>query len=701
MSTPTSTAPPPSTQKMSNGRVISYALGDVANNLSFMMTSLFLMAYMTDIAGLTGAMAGTIYGVTKIWAGISDLIAGQTVDRANTRWGRLRPWLLWGSFPLAAVLVALFSTPASLSPAATIAWILLLDCAFQLCYSFVNIPYGSLSAAMTQSAVDRSRLAGARSIASSITGVVLAIAVAPQFGKDVLANTPEAEIRLKFTIVIGIVAAVAVVLYLICFANTRETVQRPPGRVKMSETFKMIGKNQPLLVLCLGALFLLAAMFTLMAVQMYYARTVLGGAANFIWLQLGNTVGTILIASFVPAITVKFGKRIGYVMCAMVAIAAYLIIANVPGPNADGSRTAALAVAIVAFVIYGIGVGGTNALMFSMQADTVDFGEWKSGTRAEGAAYSILSFVRKCGQGVGGWVGGIVIGMYGYTNDQEKLNADPALAASVEQGIRVAAGYVPAAFAVLAALVIFFYPLSAGKHADIVRDLLARRTQASVADADSEVVDINTAGMLVAKRPVITINQQYGAGGIYVGERVAERLGVPFVGSRFTSKELESIDQAAEAEPTMNRWLWDFAHTSNADIDAAVRADAESNTRVVRQNTEEIIDHVKDDGGVILGRDATRVLAYMRGAYHVRLEAPVRVRIDRAAETAGISREVAAQRQSREDRMRNEMSARLMKYDATDPQYYDAVINTGDTSLDDVVDRIVADYRAKYPDLNN
>ncbi|WP_425307340.1 glycoside-pentoside-hexuronide (GPH):cation symporter [Ammonicoccus fulvus] len=700
MSTPTSTAPPPSTQKLSNGRVISYALGDVANNLSFMMTSLFLMAYMTDIAGLTGAMAGTIYGVTKIWAGISDLIAGQTVDRANTRWGRLRPWLLWGSFPLAAVLVALFSTPASLSPAATIAWILLLDCAFQLCYSFVNIPYGSLSAAMTQSAVDRSRLAGARSIASSITGVVLAIAVAPQFGKDVLANTPEGELRLKFTIVIAIVAAVAVVLYLICFANTRETVQRPPGKVKMSETFKMIGKNQPLLVLCLGAVFLLGAMFTLMAVQMYYARTVLGGAANFIWLQLGNTVGTILIASFVPAITRKLGKRIGYVMCAMVAIVAYLIIANVPGPGADGSRSAALAVAIGAFVIYGIGVGGTNALMFSMQADTVDYGEWKSGTRAEGAAYSILSFVRKVGQGVGGWVGGIVIGMYGYTNDPARL-ADPEVARSVEQGIRVAAGYVPAGFAVLAALVIFFYPLTAAKHADIVRDLLARRTQASVADADSEVVDINTAGMLVAKRPVITINQQYGAGGIYVGERVAERLGVPFVGSRFTSKELESIDQAAEAEPTMNRWLWDFAHTSNADIDAAVRADAESNTRVVRQNTEEIIDHVKDDGGVILGRDATRVLAYMRGAYHVRLEAPVRVRIDRAAESAGISREVAAQRQSREDRMRNEMSARLMKYDATDPQYYDAVINTGDTSLDDVVDRIVADYRAKYPDLNN
>ncbi|HHV22933.1 MAG TPA: MFS transporter [Propionibacterium sp.] len=678
---------------MSQGRVISYALGDVANNLSFMMTSLFLMAYMTDIAGISAAAAGTIYGVTKIWAGIADLVAGQTVDRVNTRWGRLRPWLLWGPLPLAAVLIALFSTPEALGGgAAAVAWILLFDCAFQLCYSFVNIPYGSLSAAMTQSAVDRSRLAGARSIASSITGVLLAVFLAPQFS-----DTTVDGIRLKFTITIAIVAAVAVVLYFICFLNTRETVQRPPGRVRMADTFKMIGKNKPLLVLCLGALFLLGAMFTLMAVQMYYARVVLGSASHFIWLQLGNTVGTVIIASFVPAITVRLGKRMGYVVCAVVAIVAYLIMANVPG----GGEMAALAVAVIAFFVYGLGVGGTNALMFSMQADTVDYGEWKSGTRAEGASYSILSFVRKCGQGIGGWIGGIVIGLYGYNKaNLEAAATDVDLMNRIDQGIRVAAGYVPAIFAVLAVVVMFFYPLSAEQHKNIVADLLARRTTASAAqvDEDADGLDINTEGTLVARRPVVTINEQYGAGGTYIGQRVAERLGVPFVGSKFSSAEIEEIDRAAEAEPTMNRWLWDFAHTSNADIDAAVRADAESNTRVVKENTAEVVGFVKDDGGVILGRDATRVLALMRGAFHIRLEAPVRVRIDRAAETAKISRETAAQRQSREDRMRNEMSMRLMKYDATDHAYYDLVVNTAD-SLDEAVDQIVAAYRQKFPDL--
>jgi len=116
--------------------------------------------------GLSAAVAGTIYGVTKVWAGVTDLVAGNTVGRRDTRWGRLRPWIVGVSPFLSISLVALFSTPAGLSPAATVAWILLFDAAFQLCYSFVNIPYGSLSAAMTEDPTDRSRLAGARSIAS-------------------------------------------------------------------------------------------------------------------------------------------------------------------------------------------------------------------------------------------------------------------------------------------------------------------------------------------------------------------------------------------------------------------------------------------------------------------------------------------------------------------------------------------------------
>lgn len=282
--------------ELTSWRVTAYSLGEVANNISFGLTSMFLAVYMTDIAGVPASAAATIYGLTKIWAGFCDLLAGNTVDKFDTRWGHLRPWVLFGGFPLAIVFVLLFSTPAGLSETKAIAWVFLFDAAFQLCYSFINIPYGSLSAAMTQDSTDRSRLSGARSIAASITGVALSAVVAPQFQ-----NTAADNVRLKFTITTAALACVAVAVYIICFLNTREVVPRRPGKIKLSDTFKMLGKNKPLLVLCSGALFFFGSMYTMSAVAMYYARYVLGHATWYTYLALAQAVGTILAARCSPA----------------------------------------------------------------------------------------------------------------------------------------------------------------------------------------------------------------------------------------------------------------------------------------------------------------------------------------------------------------------------------------------------------------
>jgi glucuronide carrier protein len=664
-------------EQMPRRRIVSYALGDVANNVSFQMTSLFLMAYMTDIAGLSAAVAGVIYGVTKVWAGVADLLAGNTVGRKDTKWGRLRPWIVGVSPFLSISLVALFSTPAGLSPTATVAWVLLFDAAFQLAYSFVNIPYGSLSAAMTENSTDRSRLSGARSIASAVTGVLLAFVVAPQFE-----NTAADGIRLRFTIVTIVLSVVALVLYWICFRGTKEVVPRSPGKLTLSTTLKMVRQNKPLLVLCFGALFLLGAGFTMNSVMLYYARDVLGNAGDFTWLYLAQTVGTIAVASLVPAITVKFGKRIGYVGLAFVAVVGFVIIALVPTGN--------LVPALVGFLVYGVGFGGTNALMFSMQADTVDYGEWKTGTRAEGGSYSILSFVRKCGQGVGGFTGGAVIGAFGYVAGSVFQSGEAI------QGIKVAAGWVPAGLGVIAALVLLRYPLGAQEHREIVADLRRRRALGALGEGDAadRAVSVGPDGELVAARPVVTVDEQYGAGAAYVAERVAERLGVPYVGSHFTSADLEQAEAVAAGRTEarsgpVSDFLRSFSRTPN-EVDASVSADAQADAELVRRNIADVLDTVKDSGGVVVGRDATVILARMQGALHVRLEAPVQTRISHAAEASGISRDVAAQRQRREDRVRTTMSKRLMQWDPADASHYDLVLDTGDISLDDAVERIVA-----------
>ena len=672
------------TDILPRSRILGYAMGDVANNVAFQMTSLFLMVYMTDIAGVSAGIAGAIYGVTKIWAGVTDLFAGNTVGRRQTKHGRLRPWLIWVSPFLAISLVALFSTPAALGPMATVAWILLFDAAFQLCYSFVNIPYGSLSAAMTENATDRSRLAGARSIGGAVTGVVLSLILSPQFE-----NTTADGIRLKFTIATLILAAAALVLYWVCFRNTKEVVPAGTGTVTLRTTMSMVRHNKPLIILCLGAMFLLGGSFTMNAVMMYYARDVVGGAGYFTLLFVLQTVGTILIASMISKVSERFGKRNSYVGLALMAVLGLLIVGLTPTGN--------LPMALLAFVLYGVGFGGTNALMFSMQADTVDYGEWKTGTRAEGGAYSVLSFVRKVGQGIGGFLGGGIIAAFGY------VSGAPDQTEQAVQGIKVAAGWAPAVLCLIAVLLMLIYPLTASQHRGIVQDLNQRRARSALGETapDAGVIVASRGDQLIARRPVVTINELYGAGGSYVGARVAEKLGVPYAGRAFSSEDLERASSsnpkvlAEDSTGRTRRWLHSFSWPGMDVNVATASGDAQVGTNLVHKNIAEVMGLVKGFGGVVLGRDATAILGRMRGAVHISMIGEVEDRVARAAADHGISPEIAAQRQVREDRMRPRMSRTLMAWEPTDIGRYHLIVDSSQMSLDEAVEEIVAAVEAE------
>lgn len=587
--------------------------------------------------------------------------------------------------------VLLFSAPAGLSPALTVAWIFLFDALFQLAYSFVNIPYGSLSAAMMQDSVDRSKLSGARSIASAVTGVLLSAVVAPQFN-----DTTGDDVRLRFTLTTIALAVIAVILYLICFKNAKEVVPRSATKISLKRTLTMLRQNRPLIVLCLGAFFLLASIFTMNAVGMYYARYILGNAAWYTFLALAQTVGTVIVASLVPGITTRFGKRNGYVGAAVVITVAFLLIYFVPDGN--------LMFAIVAWFLFGLGSGGTNALMFSMQADTVDYGEWKTGLRAEGGSYSILSFIRKTGQGVGGWAGAALIGAFGYIGGAEVQSE------SAQQGIRLATGVLPAGLAILALVVMLWYNLSVDEHRDIVRQLNTRRSEGAVSTAYG--VDL---GRVVVEElgdqrdlllrppsrgvlPVVTIFELEGSGATDIGPRVAEKLGVKYVPQRFSSDEVAKVEiSALSSDNAFDRWLRTVAFTGTQDADLARALGVAEDYSMAQRNRAELLKFA-EDGAVIAGRNGALVLGRGVGTLHVRLTAPTNKRVERVMSKTGLSQSQAESRIAVEDRVRAEMSRNLYQWDPNADEYYDLVINTGTVTYEQVVDMIVGFYRSKYPE---
>jgi glucuronide carrier protein len=452
-------APP----KLRHSQYLGYAAGDAANNLTFSLASAFLLIYYTDVAGIAAATAGTLFLVIRVWGGVTDLFAGRIVDATNTRWGRFRPYVLFGSIPLLLLNVALFTIPSGLSLDVKILYAYLTYALFSLAYSFVNIPYGSLSAAMTPVPDERAKLSTARMVASSLAILLIAVVVSPQIqGAD--------DLQATLTIITVAFGVVGFVLYLCTFLTSREAVRHQTGKVSLSETLTMMRRNKPLVVLCASTLLCLSGMFSLQTVGVYYARDVLNDANLYIVLTVVQNIGMIVSAILLPQIIGALGKKGAYLLGGVIAVVGGVGLALAPGSHPW--------IGVVAFGVLGIGLGLTNTLIFAFQADTVDYGEWRSGVRAEGSSYALLSFTRKAGQGVGGAVAAYTIGLGGYISGSA-TQTDAAVTS-----IRVAAGAVPAGFILGAIAVMLAYPLTEKAFRAMVADMAQRRAE-TVATLDT------------------------------------------------------------------------------------------------------------------------------------------------------------------------------------------------------------------------
>jgi glucuronide carrier protein len=433
---------------------IGYGAGDAANNLAFSMTSLFLLLYYTDVVGLSAAAAGTLFLVVRAWDAFADLFAGRVVDRTMTRWGKFRPFFLFGSLPLLLLSVATFTVPSGLSHSGQLVYAYVTYALLGFAYSIVNIPYGSVSSAMTQLPQERAKLASSRLIGTAVTIVMLAFVVAPQ-----IQNSNNLQHSLTLTTSVFVVVGFA--LYLFLFATSRETVVRDVAQVSLKQSFTTLRRNRPLAMLCLSALAFLTAMFSLQTVQAFYARDVLGNATYFIVLTVVSTGSMFIVAPLMPRVVRSVGKKNGYIGAGLLAIVAGLGISLAP-PSVP-------AVAIVFFGLMGISTAAVNILMFALEADTVEYGEWQTGVRTEGITYALFSFTRKLGQAVGGAAAAYAIGLGGYVA-KAPTQSDSAL-----DTIRYTSGFFPAAFVLVAIGIMYFYPLTEARFTQIVAETAERR----------------------------------------------------------------------------------------------------------------------------------------------------------------------------------------------------------------------------------
>jgi GPH family glycoside/pentoside/hexuronide:cation symporter len=444
-------------KKLSLKEKISYGFGDVGNGLMFDMGQIYLLKFYTDILGISAYWAGLVFLISKIFDAFADASVGAFVDSRTklSKRGKFRPFLLWGSIPLAIMTVVSFLAP-DISDTSKIVYAFATYMAFGLAYSIVNIPYGSLSAAMTQDPVDRASLGSFRAIGSQTALLISGVAVIPivmQFNSQ----------KVGYIVAISIMSILGVVFHLICYRNTSENIVRAPKKEKipLSKLFKSLVSNRPLIVLCLASLFMIAGSNLRTAVQLYYLEYNLNNAA-LISILTFLSIGLAIVGSmFIPALVKRIGKKKTFILGLMIGIISDVINFVLPTD---------VITFLIAFSIGSFGLSFALGLPWVMIADAVDYHEWNSGERTEGIVYSSYSFFRKFAQAIAGFIPGVALTMIGYVPNVQQ-SAETLL------GLKGLMFIVPAGLNILALIILFFfYNLTDGLYSKIVAELKERNS---------------------------------------------------------------------------------------------------------------------------------------------------------------------------------------------------------------------------------
>lgn len=433
-------------EKISMFEKSGYASGDLACNLIYTTVSTYLLFFYTDVYGLSACIAGTMFLVVRIIDALADPFIGTIVDRTNSKFGRFRPYLLFGAFPLSVLAILCFTTP-DFSDTGKLIYAYITYVGLSLTYTTINVPYGALTSAMTRNNQEVVSITSVRMVFANLGGLIVSFFV-PLLSAYLGDTTGNKALGWRLTMsMLGIIGAC---LLIFCFKSTKErvTLQKPEEKIEFSDIFEQFGVNRPLVVLSIFFIIIFGVNSISNSVGIYYMTYNAGREDLVKWYGLLGSLPALAILPFIPRINKWLGKR--------KLLNTALLLNIVPPSN----------VFLVLFfrVIAAVGSVTAGGYMWALIPETIEYGEYKTGKRLSGLIYAIIGFFFKFGMALGGVVPGLILDKFGYVAGQ-------AQTPEALTGILITTTVVPVIFLILAMIDINFYNLSEEKYAKVVREL--------------------------------------------------------------------------------------------------------------------------------------------------------------------------------------------------------------------------------------
>ncbi len=416
---------------------IGYGAADLSCNLVWQMIGLYLMFYYTDVVGLAAVQVSLLFLLTRVLDGVTDIVMGIIIDKTNTKWGKSRPYFLWGAVPFALLGILAFYVP-DVGPAAKVLYAYMTYMGLSMAYTMVNIPLASILPSLTSDPQERTVLATVRIIFSFVGATAVSVLTMPMV--NTLGRGSQAD---GFFWTMVIFSVIACLFFFFTFKNVEEKVQVQVENVTVKQAFSTLKGNKPYYIFALNILFMWGSYFFQQGALIYYFTYnldrpdlvgLIAGIGSFV-----PIAGTFLT----PIIAKRMYKRTLFMIASVVNLAGILTMLFAGG---------VIPAIIVGAVIAALGFGTRQSIYFSMQADPVDYGEWKTGINAAGILSALNGFLGKVTMAVAGALFGLMLEWGHYVPNETQ---------TTEALFAIKLGYliIPAVLVVISMIIMSFYNL--------------------------------------------------------------------------------------------------------------------------------------------------------------------------------------------------------------------------------------------------
>jgi len=430
-----------------------YGVGDFAVNLFFQSALLYLLFFYTDVAGIAAATAASIFLVARVVDAVTDPVMGVIADRTRTRWGRFRPYVLFGGPVLAVMGVATFTAP-DLSETGKVVYAYATYILFGIAYTVVSIPYSSLTSALTADAHERTVLSTYRMAFAMLGGLMVAALTIPMV--DGFGGGAQG-----FQSTLAVFGVLACVLLAVAFLTTREREFAHEDVPGVSQILRALKAGGWPLALLIFAFWMGMMAFTVRSAAIIYYFIYDVGREDLVptfmvAVAVFNFIGIVIVPFFAK----RLGKRLTYLAGAfggcLMGVALWL------------TPTDQIALIFLVSCLGAIMFAGPTVMAWSMLPDAVDYAELRSGVRADGAIYAATSFFQKMAMAVGGAGAAMVLSVTGYVPNE-------AQTPEALDGILFMVALGPVVLFVLGAIAMLFYSLTDDKFTEVSTALAEQR----------------------------------------------------------------------------------------------------------------------------------------------------------------------------------------------------------------------------------